>query len=255
MLQQRRSRRRTEFSVDAAAVNRYIPEDICGSRRRNRKYPVGTFHLTASHMNRRCDHPFRCQPVHQHTHRSDIRNGVHGSDFMKMYLLHRLSVDMALCLCDQTIDGKDVFLHLLTDPHLLHDLPDLRHPVSVMMPVAVMVLVVMVVIVMMVMMIMVVVMLMVMLMLVVVVMLMVMIHGPMRMLVVIMHLLTLLNSIDRHADVAATDPALLCRLTKEGHPGDTQGIQFRKERLPVRQELRQSSRQHIAGRTHSAIQI
>ena len=72
-----------------------------------------------AYMDRGHDDLVRREPVHQHHHRSDIRNGIHRANLMEMDIGDRHSMDMALRLSDQAEDGEDIILQPLRNGKMI----------------------------------------------------------------------------------------------------------------------------------------
>ena len=64
-----------------------------------------------------------------------------------------------------------------------------------------------------------------------------------------------LHAVDLHGHVGAADAAAQDALAAVDHVGDADGVQLRQGLLPVRHQLQQGRRQHIACRAHGAVQI
>ena len=69
--------------------------------------------MTAAHMDRGDDDPFRCQPIHQQADGNDVCHGIHRSNLVEVDLRHGNIVGAALRLCDKSVDGHHVVLHRL----------------------------------------------------------------------------------------------------------------------------------------------
>lgn len=69
------------------------------------------------------------------------------------------------------------------------------------------------------------------------------------------HFLGFYFSIDFHCHMRSPDPAFHCLFRRVRDAGNANTIQFIEEFITVRQKLQQGCRQHIACRTHAAVQI
>ena len=133
MLQKSRTGGGAKFALDAAAVDGNIPEDMRRCRSRNRQNAVGTAHLSAAYMNRRCDDLVCIQFMHQQTHSGNIRNGIHGADFMEMDLLNRNTMDMTFRLGDLFIYGHNIQFYHRRNCQTADDTADIPHTAMMVM--------------------------------------------------------------------------------------------------------------------------
>ena len=73
--------------------------------------------------------------------------------------------------------------------------------------------------------------------------------------VMVVHGVGFLLPVHLHRHMGAAYPAAGYRFITVGHMGDADGVQFRQCRVTIQRQLQQRSGQHIASRTHTAVQI
>ena len=100
---------------------------MCGCRGRYRKDSMGAMNMTAAHMHRRCKHLICTDFMHQKADTCNIRNCVHSADFMKMDLIHRLSMGIGLGRCDQAIYMFHIMLDFIRKLKSGNDGRNVRH--------------------------------------------------------------------------------------------------------------------------------
>ena len=216
MLQKRRPGGGTQLRPDGAAIDGHPLQQIRRGGGRHRQQPMGAPHLAAAHADRRGHDLARRQSVQQQAHRRHIRQSVHGAHLVEMDVLHRHTVDMALRLGDQPVHRQHVGLHPLRQAQMVTH--HVLHPVQarvVMVPV-IMVMVVM---------------------------------------AVLMHGLGFLRAVYFHRHMGTLHAAARHRFAAVDHARHADGVQLRQGRFPVRHQLQQRRRQHIARRAHGAVQI
>ena len=204
--------------------------------------------MAAAHVHRGCDHLIRRKALHKHADGGDIRHRIQGSHLMEMNLADGHSVGVAFCLGDQSVDRHDVLLYLLGDLEMPHnDVPDIMEAAVVVMA-----------------------MFMAMLMIVFLFLMMFMRVPVMRLVMVFVVMAVGLFmmmgvkmgvkaffflSIYRNPHMGAGDAAFFHGLRLKADTGYPCGLKVPKEGLPVRQEFKKCSRQHIPGSPHSTVKI
>ena len=98
---------------------------------------MGAFYLPAAYMDGRDNHLIRCQSVHHHADRGNIRHRIHSAHLMEMNLRDGYPVHMALRFCDQTKHRQDILPDPFRHGKRLHDMLNLVHTAVVMMCVTV----------------------------------------------------------------------------------------------------------------------
>ena len=73
--------------------------------------------------------------------------------------------------------------------------------------------------------------------------------------VMLMHLSAFFHAVHGYGHMCPDDTAFFSFFPPEFHSGNTKRIQFLRKGVRVRQEFKQRCCQHIAGSTHSAVQI
>ena len=68
--------------------------------------------MTASYVNRGDNDLLWGELIHEQTYCSDIRNGIHRANFMKMDFLHGDAMYVALRFCNQRKYCKNIRLYL-----------------------------------------------------------------------------------------------------------------------------------------------
>ena len=76
---------------------------------------MGAADISASDMDRGCDHLLWGDHMHQKADSGDIRDRVGGAHLVEVDLLDGLSVDVGLGLGDQAVDCHDVVLYLFRE--------------------------------------------------------------------------------------------------------------------------------------------
>lgn len=94
-------------------------------------------HLAAAHMNRRRHHLIRRQFMNQHADTRYIRYRIHSSHLVKMDLIHRHSMSMALRFRNQTINGQNILAHLIRQIQMPDHMFNLMQPGVMVMTVGV----------------------------------------------------------------------------------------------------------------------
>ena len=132
ILDQCRTGRCAELSLNLSAVNRHIPEDLRRSRRRHRQDTMCALNRSGPYMDRRRADLIRGQLIHDIADRRDIHDRVHCSDFMKMNIRHRRAVHSAFRFRDHVVDIDDIRLDLDGKAQTVDNVRDFIKPCTVM---------------------------------------------------------------------------------------------------------------------------
>ena len=184
-------------------------------------------HMPIPYMNRRNDYLIWMDTVHQHRYCCDISNGIHRPNLMKVDIRDRDSMDMALCLSYEIEYSHNIILHILREIEMMaYNMLYIRKPMMLMVMVMLMFVLMDVFMVMLVLMVMV-----------------VMMSGA------------FLFSVHENGYMRSCNTAFhgfLCRHMDSRNP---KAIEIINKTIPVRDKLQQGRCEHIAGSTHSAINI
>ena len=99
-------------------------EDFKGGGCRHRKAAVGALDPAGALGDRRSEHSRFVEQFECDTTADDINNRVHRTDLMKVHLVRRHAVDLALGLGDTAKDGDRLFLHPVAERAAVDERPD-----------------------------------------------------------------------------------------------------------------------------------
>ena len=207
------------------AVNGNAAQQNGRRRGGNGKNAVGAADVAAADVHGRDDDLLRREPLKQQAHGCDVRKRVHRADLMKVDLVDRPAVGLALCCGQTAIDGEDIVPHTLRDRQGRNARADVRHA-GVGMRVFMGMLMVMLV------------------------------NMTASMCVRQRDVLTLLlRAVHGHGELRAADAALFGAHGRGDNAGDAQRIELLQKCLRLRQQLEQRRREHIARSAHAAVKI
>ena len=121
VLQQRGSRGRAQLPADLARIDRDALQQLHGGRRRHRELPVRRADGSAADMDRRGGNPVRLQQMHQIADRHHIGHRVQRAELVKVDVLHRAAVDLALGFGDQAKHRQGIRNRFLREPETAYE--------------------------------------------------------------------------------------------------------------------------------------
>ena len=174
--------------------------------------------VTASDVDRCCINLVRVNLFHKHTNCGNIRNCIHCSHLVKMYLGNGLAVCVAFSLGNKVIYRKDIFPHFIADFKMRYYMLNLVHTAMVVMMFMTLFM-----------------------------------RWLVMMRVMVMVMFTLFFTANRHRHMRSRYTAFHRFFSGELNVGDTEFIKLFYKFFTIGDKLKKCRCKHIACRTHSAV--
>ena len=182
-----------------------------------------TFNLSASDANRRYNDFLRRKLIYRKAYRGNIRNRIHRSDLVKMYITYRHCVNSAFGLCNKIKYRKHIFFYFFRQLEMVvYDMLNVRYTMMLMCMVMLMV---------------------------------VMMFMLMMIVVFRRFVFSLASAVYRHTHMRSRNSAFNSLFIFKCDLRYPYRIQLAYKCVRIRHKLRKRCCQHISCRTHGTIQI